>query len=150
MDLADHRHTEDEGGVLWEALIRYAEVEISAADVLKLNSEPKELVAAPGDGKVLEFISLILALDYNSIPYTISGLIDVRYTDADGDEVSNTQLTTEFLDAETDQIRWLASKPTYQVLANEPLVLYKSSADVTGGNSPIHAKIAYRVHETGL
>ncbi|UCF48291.1 MAG: hypothetical protein JSU89_14165, partial [Myxococcales bacterium] len=49
-----------------EQSIQYAEVEVTSAEILALNSTPKTLVPAPGAGKVLEFISAILILDYES------------------------------------------------------------------------------------
>lgn len=153
MDLADHRHTEDEGGVLYEALIRYVEVEITSDEILALFTTPKELVAAPGVGKVLELISLLLALDFNETAYTIGTATDlqVKYTDAAGAEVSTTQAVTDFLDQGTDQLRALDKlEASVTPVVNSPLVLTLAVANVTLGDSPIHAKIAYRVHETGL
>ncbi|MBA7467766.1 hypothetical protein ES707_02987 [subsurface metagenome] len=154
MDLADHRHTPDEGGILFEGYIRYAEVEISAADILALFTTAKELVAAPGAGKVLEFISLELALDYVSAAYgtTNVGNIAVRYTDASGAAVSVDLASVGFIDEEADQLRLLMKLATNVTpVVNAALVLaVDGTADPTGGDSPIHAKIAYRVHETGL
>ena len=154
MDLADHRHTPDEGGVLYEALIRYAEVEITAAEILDLYTTPKELVAAPGAGKIIELISLELALDYVSAAYSTAdvGNIAVRYTDAGGAAVSVDLASVGFIDEEADQLRLLMKLATNVTpVVNAALVLaVDGSADPTAGDSPIHAKVAYRVHETGL
>ncbi|MBA7583797.1 hypothetical protein ES708_25747 [subsurface metagenome] len=154
MDLADHRHTPDEGGVLYEGYIRYAEVEISVAEILDLFTTPKELVAAPGAGKVLELISLELALGYVSAAYgtTDVGNIAVHYTDASGAAVSVDLASAGFIDQATDQLRLIQKIATNVTpVVNAALVLaVDGTADPTGGDSPIHAKIAYRVHETGL
>lgn len=153
MDIAHHRHTDEEGGLLYEALIRYDEVEISADEILALFTTAKELVAAPGAGKTLEFISLLLAYDYNTTVYTIGTATDlqVKYTDAAGAAVSTTQAVTGMLDQATDQLRALDKlEASVTPVVNAALVLTLAVANVTLGDSPIHAKIAYRVHETGL
>ncbi|MBA7500036.1 hypothetical protein ES704_02789 [subsurface metagenome] len=154
MDLADHRHTPDEGGVLYEGYIRYAEVEISVDEILDLFTTPKELVAAPGADKVIEFISLLLALDWSEgTPYTIGTATDlqVKYTNGAGAAVSTTRDVTGFLEQSADKLSSLDKlEATVVPVVNAPLVLTLGVADVTLGDSPIHAKIAYRVHETGL
>ena len=136
-----------------ESTIQYAEVEISAAEILALFTTPKTLVAAPGAGKLLEFISLLLAYDYNTTVYTIGTAtnLQVKYTDAAGAAVSTTQAVTGMLDQATDQLRALDKlEASVTPVVNAALVLTLAVADVTLGDSPIHAKVAYRVHATGL
>jgi len=131
----------------------HTEVEISSAEILALFTTPKTLVAAPGAGKVLEFISLLLAYDWGTVAYTIGTATDlqVMYTDAAGAAVSTTQGVTDFLDQEADQLRSLDKlEVSVTPVVNAPLVLTLGVANVTLGDSPIHAKVAYRVHATGL
>ncbi len=153
MDLADHRHTPDEGGVLYEALIRYAEVEISSDDIKALFTTAKELVVAPGASKVLEFISLLLAYDAGATPYTVTGATDleVKITDKTGAAVSTTQAVAGMIDQSTNQLRALDKlEASVTPVDNAPLCLALGGADPTAGDGVIHAKVAYRVHETGL
>jgi energy-converting hydrogenase Eha subunit E len=136
-----------------EPIVRYAEVEISAAEILALFAAPKELVAAPGAGKLLEFISLVLAYDWGTVAYTIgtAGNLQVKYTDGSGVAVSTTRAATGFLDAVADALSSLDKlEATVEPAVNEPLVLTVATASPTAGDSPIHAKVAYRVHSTGL
>ncbi|MBA7633618.1 hypothetical protein ES703_41189 [subsurface metagenome] len=143
-----------------QSAIQYAEVEISSAEILALHTTPKTLVAAPGVNKILEFISLSLAMDWDSVAYTINDArnLAVRYTDADGEAVSSIQKVTDFLDQESDQVRLLLTLPisgvvSIEAVPNAPLVLtltLGNGTSVTLGDSPIHAKVAYRVHATGL
>ena len=136
-----------------EPIVRYAEVEISAAEILALFAAPKELVAAPGAGKVLEFISLLLAYDWGTVAYTIgtAGNLQVKYTDGSGVAVSTTRAATGFLDAVADALSSLDKlEATVEPAVNEPLVLTVATASPTAGDSPIHAKVAYRVHATEL
>jgi len=136
-----------------KSAVQYAEVEISAAEILDLFATPKELVAAPGAGKLLEFISLLLAYDWGTVAYTIgtAGDLQVKYTDGSGVAVSTTRAATGFLDAVADTLSSLDKlEATVEPVANAPLVLTIATASPTLGDSPIHAKVAYRVHETGL
>jgi energy-converting hydrogenase Eha subunit E len=136
-----------------EPIVQYAEVEISAAEILDLFAAPKELVAAPGAGKVLEFISLLLAYDWGTVAYTIgtAGNLQVKYTDGSGVAVSTTRAATGFLDAVADALSLLDKlEATVEPAVNEPLVLTIATASPTAGDSPIHAKVAYRVHATEL
>jgi len=141
-------------GTLAETAMRYAEVTVSSAEILALNATPKTLVAAPGAGKVLEFISATAILDYNSAAYAGIGATEdlvIRFTDASGAIVSTTLETTGFLDQTADQLRTHKAIVTDLVpVANSPLVLHLLNGEVTTGNSPIRYKVAYRVHTTGL
>lgn len=131
----------------------HKEVEISSAEILDLFTTPKTLVAAPGAGKVLEFISLLLVYDWETVAYTIGTATDlqVKYTDATGAAVSITEAVAGFLDKEADDLRSLDKVGTIVTpVVNAPLVLTLAGANVTLGDSPIHAKVAYRVHTTGL
>ena len=138
---------------LHEGLLRYAAVEISSAEILALFTTPKSLVAAPGAGRSLELVSLLLALDYATTAYTIgtAGDIQVKYTDGSGVAVSTTRAATGFLDQAADTLSLLDKLGATVVPAvNAALVLTLATANVTAGDSPIHAKVVYRVHATGL
>ena len=141
------------GTKLDESTVQYAEVEITSAEILALFTTPKQMVATPGAGKVLEFISLLLAYDYNATVYTIGAATDlqVKYTDETGEAVSTTHAVTGLLDQATDQLRSLDKlEASVTPVANAALVLTLAGANPTLGDSPIHAKVAYRVHATGL
>jgi len=136
-----------------ESTVKYAEIEISSAEILALYTTPKTLVAAPGAGKLLEFISLLLAYDYGTVVYTIGTAtnLQVKYTDAAGAAVSTTQAVTGMLDQATDQLRALDKlEASVTPVVNAALVLTLAVANVTLGNGTIHTKVAYRVHATGL
>ena len=142
-----------ESAELDESTVQYAEVEISSAEILALFTTAKALVAAPGAGKVLEFISLTLAYDYGTVVYTIGAATDlqVKITDKTGAAVSTTQAVTGMLDQATDQLRSLDKlEVSVTPVVNAPLCLALAVANPTLGDSPIHAKVAYRVHATGL
>lgn len=133
-------------------VIQYAEVSLTAAEMLALRATPKTLVAAPGAGYVLEFISALFVYDYVAAFTETDDNIDVKYTGASG-AIASTELdATGLLDATSDQLRTL--KPIVTDLtpvANSPLVLHNSGNGEWGGTgSPCRVKVAYRVHATGL
>ena len=140
-------------GDMATSLVQYAGVEISSAEILALFTTAKELVAAPAAGNFLEFISLQLAYDYGTAVYTIGTATNfqVQYTNIAGVAVSTTQAVTGMIDQATDQIRSLdklEASVTPAVAA--ALVLTIAVANPTNGDGVIHAKVAYRVHATGL
>lgn len=144
-----------QGNVIEDAArrVEYKAVTITAAQILALFATPVELVPAPGAGRVLELVSVLLALDYGTVVYTIgtAGNIQVKYTDGSGAAASTTVAATGLLDQASDQVRVLDKlEATTTPVVNAALVLTLATASPTGGDSPIHAKIGYRVHATGL
>jgi len=133
--------------------VNVASVDISSAELLALYTTPKTLVAAPGAGKILELLSVLLALDYATTAYTIgtAGDMQVKYTDASGAAASSTRAATGYLDAVADTLSLLEKVGgTVVPVANASLVLCLATANVTAGDSPIHAKVVYRILNTGL
>ena len=132
-----------------------ATVTIATGDVLQLATTPYQLIAAPGAGKFLEFVSAQLILDYNSVPYTESGdNMAIRYTNGSGVIVSQAIESTGFIDQAADTITNALPKIDAIVAAsgavNQALVLDNTGADFAAGNSPLIVKIAYRIHTSGL
>lgn len=134
------------------SVIQYAEVSISVAEMLALRASPKTLVAAPGAGYVLEFISATFIFDYAAVFTDSSDDIVVRFTDGSGAIASTTLDVTGLLDNAADGIRTLKPITTdLTPVANSPLVLHNVGNGEWGGTgSPCRVKVAYRVHATGL
>ncbi len=132
--------------------IQYAEVAITAAEMLALRATPKTLVAAPGAGKILEFLSALFIYDYVAAFTESSDDLNVKYTNGSGAAASTTLEATGLLDATSDQIRTLKALATdITPVANAALVLHNTGDGEFGGTgSPCRVKVAYRVHATGL
>lgn len=132
--------------------IQMAEVSITAAEMLALRATPKTLVAAPGAGYVLEFISALFIYDYTAAFTESDDNIDIKYTNASGAIVSTELDATGLLDATSDQLRTLKPITTdLTPVENAALVLHNSGNGEWGGTgSPCRVKVAYRVHATGL
>lgn len=141
-----------------ETVLKYAEVSITNAQIKALRATPKTLVAAPGAGKVLEFVSGVLFHDYGSNALTEStDNMAVRFTDGSGTIVSQAIESGGFVDATADtmtnilpKIDAAASKTGCE---NQALVLHNTGDGEFGGNAAAdtvwRAKITYRVHTTG-
>lgn len=130
----------------------YKEVSITAAEMLALRASPKTLVAAPGAGRVLEFLGAIFIYDYVAAFTETADNIAIRETDGSGTVVSLTLETTGLLDATADKMSTIKPLATdVLMLANKPLVLHNTGDGEFGGTgSPCRVKIAYKVHKTGL
>lgn len=130
------------------------EITLTAAELLALFDTSKELVAAPGPGKVLEFVSCLLTYDAGATVYTVGASTDfgVYYTDETGTLLSTARATTGFIDQATDQLYLLdkAGAATVAPTVNAALALVLLIANPTLGDGVIHVKVAYRIHETGL
>ena len=134
-----------------ENRVQYATIEVPSTEILALFATPKELVAAPGVGKVLEFLSAVLVLDFNSAAYATNGILSVRETNAAGTAHSATALLAAFLAQTADTILPVQPLATGLALAeNTPMVLSAAAAETATGDSPMTVKVAYRVHNTGL
>ena len=132
--------------------IQMAEVAVTAAEMLALRATPKTLVAAPGAGYCLEFISALFIYDYTAAFTETTDNLNIRFTDGSGVVASLTLETTGLLDATSDQIRTIKPLATdITPVANSPLVLHNDGNGEFGGTgSPCRVKVAYRVHATGL
>lgn len=132
--------------------IRTIEVAITAAEILALRATNKELVAAPGTGKVLQFLGAILILDYATAYTESAANLAINYTNAAGTVASEVLEATGLADATTDQIRHMVPAIVSPVVAaNAPLTLDNNgAAEWSGGTSVIRMKVTYAVWDTGL
>lgn len=130
-------------------------LQITSAQLLALNATPIALVAAPGAGKALIFEGMLVqkpaGTAYAGI--AVGEDLSVKYTDSSGAEVAQCE-TTGFLDAATDQIRYVrphaAASAASQItpVANAALVLHLLVGEIITGDSPLNIEIDYRVVDT--
>lgn len=121
--------------------ISYKDVKITAAEMDALNGTPKELVAAPGSGKVLECLGVLARLDAGATPFELgSGTVDVRYENGSGGLAA--QLTNAFVEGAADAL-FKAPSLACVALENKALVAY-ASADVTAGDGVLYLRVFYR------
>ena len=103
-DMADMRAD------LWR--LRSKDVLISAVEVKTLRVSPKVLVAAPGQGYALQFVSAAIQLTYVAPGYAEAGDdLVVRYTDSAGVVVSETFDVTGFITAASSRGHAIGAHP---------------------------------------
>ncbi|TQF41170.1 hypothetical protein UNPF46_08600 [Bradyrhizobium sp. UNPF46] len=136
-------------------LIQVARVTVTNAQIKALRATPKTLVAAPGTGKVLEFVSAVIKNNGGTNALTESAdNMAVKYTDGSGVAVSQTIECTGFIDQTAATIT--AALPcidpivAYASGANKALVLHNTGDGEWGGNAAadvtLTIDVAYRVH----
>jgi len=141
---------------LADTMIKYATVNLTNAQIKGLRAAPKELVAAPGANKVLEFVSALLYLDYGANVLTESDdNMAIKYVDGSGAAVSQAIEATGFITAAADTVTNALPKIDAIVAvsagANKALVLHNTGdgeyAGNVGADTVMKVKIAYRVHD---
>lgn len=138
------------------AIVQYAEVSLTNAQILAIRATPIEMVAAPGAGKVLEFISASLFFDYTGAYTESTDDLVFRYTDGSGVQLSEVVDATGFLDATADTAVNAVHKADAVVAKtgcdNKAIVLHNiGNGEYGGGNAAnaVRVKIAYRTHAAG-
>lgn len=140
-----------------DGVTQWVEVSISNTEALALRATPKTLVAAPGAGKVLEFVSVQLYFDFTAAYTESTANLAVKYTNGAGAAVSQTIEATGFADAAADTVTNGLAKIDAIVAKtgseNQALVLHNLGAGEWGGGNAanaIRAKVSYRVWSTGF
>jgi hypothetical protein len=141
-----------------DTLIHYATVSISSAAIVGTSAgqlghaDGVVLVAAPGSGKALEFISAVVINDFDTAAYTGGGNITVNY--AGSVAASGVVSFANSVGGAADKIAVVfpAVPTNNQLIANTGLNLVAASAPTQPGTAAgvVRVKIAYRVHTTGL
>jgi len=131
-------------------LIQYTEVEISSAEVLAAFATPVEVIPAPGDGRVLEFISAVMILDHGGTDYANARTCHFEYYGG-GTTVSDTVAAATFINQADDCIVVCqALSAEAELSANTAICWALDTGEVITGNSPLRMKVSFRVYEAEL
>lgn len=139
-------------------VIQVATVELSNADIKALVSAPKQLVAAPAAGSMIQLISAVLVLDYGSEVLTESDDNLVIQYQTSGQDATAAIETTGFIDAAADTVAIVAPSAIATVasanLAANALTLFNTGDGEYAGNASndttMTVKVTYRVIDLGL
>ena len=128
------------------APLRFKTIKITSAEILALNGTPKELVAAPGANRAIEFVSAALHLDYGSATYTGNGTLTIRTATSDS-VLSGILAAAELLHSTADKVAVMAPASTGIGLdLNEAIELFEPTGECTVGNSTLTVIVGYRIH----
>ena len=138
--------TQIQAGVLKQVVIP-----ITNAEMLAIRATPKALVAAPGAGKVLEFISCVLSSLASGGAYTeTTDNLAVRYTNGSGALASSFIETTGVID-QTTQTYSMAPAIACIPVPNAALVLHNTGdGEFGGGNAANTMKLLVTYRELTL
>lgn len=132
-------------------------VTIPAASILTLRATPVTLVAAPGAGKMLQFVDAQLILNWASTGYTESAdNMAIKYTNGSGAAVSVAIEATGFIDQVADTVTNAIADSDAIVAAaaaeNQALVLHNTGDGeyANSGDSTLTIAITYRILTTSL
>ncbi len=121
-----------------------AELSITTAQVLALNSTPLEIVAAPGAGYAIQVMAASAKITYNSIPYATNiSLVLISDTSTNEQAV----WTAGFLDSNSTLISpaQLSNIVGDVLKENEGLNVMVATDNPTAGNSGIKVYVKYMI-----
>tara|TARA_R110000765_G_scaffold13590_3_gene40646 strand:+ start:6337 stop:6858 length:522 start_codon:yes stop_codon:yes gene_type:complete len=119
-----------------------ASVTVSAAELLTSFSAPVEIIPAPGAGKVIDILSIIIYYNPGTTVFDFSGFLNLKI-----DTVSFAQIADSTPNTATDLIKH------YQVLtgnvAQNTALKLVAASNPTQGNGKIYFNIMYRTLVVG-
>lgn len=130
-------------------IIKQVTVNVTAAEIATLRATPKSIVPAPGAGKVAEFLSAVLHIDYTAPAFTESAdNLGFKYENGSGTQVSEDIEMSGFIDATADKMVTAIAKKDVVMAANKAIVLHNLGDGEFGGSggSDITVICTYRVH----
>jgi len=136
------------------AVANGVEINLTAANIVAMNTTPVEVVPAPGAGYVLEFISAALIYDYDTATYTGGGDVTLEYSG--GAAVSTTVAAANSFGAAGDKIFSMAKLNAaggYTLPVNTGIDITNATGVFVNPGTAAgvgRLQISYRVHATGL
>jgi len=129
---------------LKENVIKTAEISVSAAEVLAMSVTPKEIIAAPGDGKIIICEDITLYLNAGATGF--SGTTTVRFTYANSALLLHAIEPT--IQGTVDKIFQLNKNDGIDELTagiNKAVILRPSSGAFTAGDGSLKVLVKYRI-----
>jgi hypothetical protein len=145
-------------GSAYNTVYRTDTVTITNAEIKALRGSKKDLIAAPGVDKYIEFISAIIILDYGSDVLTESeDNLVIQY--GSGTDVSAAIEAGGFIDAAADTMVYVKQSgdvagTATATFVNDEIELFNTGDGEYGGNATadttMTVKVTYRIHDFGL
>lgn len=127
-------------------ILKAAQVTLTTAQLLALHTTPVSLIPAQGAGTVIEIVSIHAKLVFNSVAYTGSNALEIRYTNGSGAKAS-ADIASTFINSASGTNYNLSKSTGTSIIpvANAAIVAAVPTADPGAGNSPMVLTILYRV-----
>jgi len=131
---------------LSQDIARTASVTIPTASVLDLHDTPYTLVAAQGAGTLVLVDEVTVKLVFNSVAYTGSNALEIRYTDGSGAKAT-ADIAAAFVNSAsgTNYVSVKGVVTSLTPVANAGIVAVVPVADPGAGNSALVVTVKYRV-----
>lgn len=116
----------------------YAEIDLSSAEILALNGTPKQIVAAPGAGKII--VPSMFVINYSFLTAAYATNTNMQYGNPSGTYVTIFDLT-----AAASKITTAAATGT-TVIDNEKLEIKVATGNPTAGSGTATVGVYYKIH----
>ncbi len=147
IDVADSEATTIAQDLIDEQILS-TQVTVTSAQILDWKNTPVTLIAAPGSGKIIDVLSVMAKLTFNSIAYTIVGLTALEINQGTAVLYSNAAASSIISSGSTKYWK-LAPAPAAaaatNVNANTAITSACTGAAPAAGNSTITFDIQYRI-----
>jgi len=120
-------------------LTEYVKIEVSSAEILAINTSPKQLVAAPGAGKVLILQHIVVYYHFSVAAYATNTNIDIRNTTGTNYLQDLHSIINEIADRIVETGRQYPP-----LIVNEPLILTEPTGNPTGGSGTLTIYLWYK------
>jgi len=120
-----------------------AHVQVNAAEQLLLSTTPKELIAAPGLGKVIDVIDAAIYVDAGTIQYTYGNNLVVK----NGNAYDLFTISLQTANFATDIVKKF--QIATGVLPQNTAVTLNTAANPPSGNGVLYLNLYYRILTVG-
>lgn len=128
-----------------EGMMQVLTVNISSADILALHTTPKELIPAPGAGKILVLDQIVFYFDAGSTPYA-NGDNTGAYFNSDTTLLSGNAIANTAINSATDTVTFRTALGATITAGIDKAIEFKTAGGTAfiNGNGTAKAFIRYR------
>lgn len=123
-------------------------VSLSSAEILALNGTPKELIAAPGSGKIIQPIATMYRYNYGTLTYNTNQTMQLYYNGFVGNTITNTLLSrteSAILRQGAISTTSLTYLTATQDIVNKAFMLSVQTGNPAAGDGTLDVYITYTI-----
>lgn len=125
--------------------IQTTTVAVSSAEILALNTTPKQLIAAPGAGNVIRLISVSIFYTFGTSAYATFTNTAIEY---EGTPETPAAQDTVIINSTQSKVLFLAAGPGINNLVdveNKAVILTVETGDPTAGDGTLDVRVQYEI-----